>query len=662
MKLTLRLLILGAVALTVSAAAPATQPLTLTIDPVSSFSGLNMVQLSGTKDAGSTVTVQPVAPAKIAPCPPVSGGGTTWNCVVAVPNGPGVTVTVGETLNTDSTTVVTRPFDVLGPPTIDGANNFVTTGLISGQGYSGSTVTATVADSPSGGCSSPVVASGYWSCSLTVPSGPWLVTTTQARADLGGGHPSSVSGSLNVVVDKAPPNPPVVTSPSAGSRVSGSTVAFAGTGETGASLDVYIDKVPVCSSAVTADGWNCSAVAPTSGSHSILAIQHDAAGNFSSPSAAVTVQFGVPPLGAVPSTPPAASPQPSRAPPTAAPRSATPKTPAPIPATPRFDTAPPTNPPPSGWTTPTNFGSLLPSLTATIDSGNLLFAPLAAIAFLVLIALPIRLLATELRGHSWRPLKFMGRNQGRRPDPTQQVPVTPRLVRFLPLVVAVGLIVFSSSVNDEPRFLRLSIGVTLGLVTLNLLGVVLPAWFVGRRLGASGRLRFTTLLMVACGVTAVLSRITEIHPRIIAGVLVGTVFTGTIAIRSRAIVRLAEVAGITVLAVVGWIGHGFLLNSTAFVPMLGRELLATIALAGLGSAIVMMLPIANLPGRAVMEWSFPAWLVSALAVTTIAAVVFVGTGPANFPMIGALVIATACAVLSLSAWAWLKFVEPAAAH
>lgn len=646
-KTTVRLLLIGAVVIMVSAATPAAQTLSFTIDPVSSFSAVNVVQLSGAKDAGSTVTVQPIAPATTSPCAPITDATTSWSCVAAVPNGAALVISAIETLSPDSMTVSTTAFDVLGPPTINGSADVLTTGIISGQGYGGSTVTAKVANAPGGGCSSLVASSGYWSCSLAAPSGHWSVTTTQTNPGLGNGQPSSVSGSLDVLIDKDSPAPPVITSPRAGSRVTAKQVSFAGSGEAGGTLDLYLDNVPVCSSVITGAGWSCTATAPTGGTHSVLAIQRDAAGNFSRPSAAIRVYFGAraPGASAVPVPTVSATPTPL------------PSTESPAPVLPQIP-HPTGHLPVSGWATPTGFGSLLPSLSSSVSSGNVLWAPLLALGFLALVALPLRLLASALRGRGWHRPQFLGRNQARRDAEPARPPMNPWLAGIVPFTAAVALILFSGPLNDEVRYLRLALAVSIGLALLTLIGVLLPSRFARRRLLVTGRMRLTKLLVLASVVTAALSRIADIHPRLIAGVLIGTAFTGSFSALSRAVVRLAEVSAVTVIALIGWIGQGLLVTQTAFGAVLAREVLATLALAGLGSALVMVLPIASLPGRAILEWSVPGWLATVLVVAASAAVVYLGAGPASFPMIGSLAVAAAFAALSVSVWAWIRFVEP----
>lgn len=624
----------------------------VTIDTVPSFSPLNTVQLSGTKDAGASLDILPLASGAMPPCAPIAANSeTSWRCTAAVPNGANIVLTAQETLGGTTAEAATDPFDVLGPPTVSGNADFLTTGLIAGQGFAGATVVATVSGAPDGGCTSATNSDGYWSCSLAAPSGDWSVSATQSRADLGGGTSSSVSGSLDVVVDKDAPAPPTITFPAAGTRVTASTVTYRGTGEDGGLVDIYLDNTPVCSTGVSGSSWSCAIAAPARGTHTLQAIQRDAAGNFSSPSPAIRLVFGAASATSGPPQPPppSATPTPSPTRTTPAPSRSVPEQPA--------APAPPTGGPPSGWEQPGAFGSSIPTFTAAIADGNWLFAPLAALAFLVLVALPLRLLARTLLNRNRRPrIRLMGR-AGSEPEPDDARPVNPWLAGLLPLATAVAVIVLAGGVDDQLRYLRLAVTTVTGLAILNLVGVVLPARLISRHRGVDGRPRLLLLLLIAAVLAAALSRATGIDPPVVAGVLIGTGFAGGLPARNRGTVRLAEVGSVTILAVLAWFGHG-LLGSTGFAAVAAGEVLATIALAGFGSAVVMILPIASLPGRVILEWSPPVWIVTALVVATVAAAVLLGV-PDDFPMLGSLAVAASFAALSLAVWSWRRFVEPA---
>ncbi|HEY8911979.1 hypothetical protein [Lacisediminihabitans sp.] len=619
------------------------------------FSPTNAVALTGTKDADSGVSVLPLTAGDQPVCAVAEDSKTTWGCTIALPNGKAIALTAQQTTSGSITGEDTETLDVLGAPTIDGAPGYVTSGLVSGLGFAGATVVAAVAGAPAGGCTAVASTTGYWSCALTVGSGSWVVVARQSQAGLGGGASSSPSGSLTVTVDRDAPASPAITSPRAGSRIPDRTVTYRGAGEEAGAVDVYVHNVPVCSARVSGTAWACTAAAPASGEHAVVAIQRDQAGNFSAPSAAISVFFGPKPGAAVPPVaPPATTDPPAETPPP----SDAPTEPAPEPSQPP---APAASGGSSNWGTPTSFGSALPTLAETVNRGNWLLAPLLALAFILLVALPLRMLATALRGRIRRPsIHLTGRNRPGLVDRDDTTPLNPILAGAISLAVAAAFIVFSGGVNDEVRYLRLTVAVCLGLGLLTVIGVAVTTRLASRWQGVAGRLRTRPMLVLAAAVAALLSRATGIEPAVVTGVVIGIGFARGLPARPRAIVNLVEVGGVTVLAIAAWLANGALGAVQGFWPSLLHETLATIALAGLGSAMTLVLPVATLPGRVILEWSPPVWLASVAVVTTVAAGVILGGRSAEFPVVGSIVLAVAFAALSLAVWAWLRFVEPVA--
>ena len=627
---------------------PTAGPLAVTIG-APAFSPTNAVAVSGKKDADSGVVVS--SPAGTL-CTIQPGPSETWNCVASIPSGAGIVLTATENLDGITGTAQSDPIDVLGPPTIDG-NGATTPGIVSGLGYTGSTVTVIVAGNPSGGCTSPVTTTGYWSCSLAVPSGAWSVTATQKNPALGDGASSSVSGSLTVTIDKDAPAAPVVTSPRAGAVITTPTVTYRGTGEDGGLIDVYLANIPVCSTTVSGTEWRCTTGSPAKGSYAVLAVQRDRAGNYAAPSGEVRVSFAAAPSASTAPSP--STPGPMTSPAQPSPSPSTPTLPT-LPSDPGSGTPTDAGSPPTDWQTPTAFGADIPTLAVSISHGTWLLALFAALAFLILVALPVRLLATTLQGRRFpRSPRFTGRNRRGEQTGEPAAPTAPWVGIVASLAAATALIVLSTRVEDEVRYLRLAGAVALGLVILNGL-VVLVGRLAGNRVGVRGRPRLLIVMLAAALLTAVLSRITGIDPPVVTGVLLGMAFAGRMPARPRGSVRLAEVGSVVVLGVIAWVLVGPFAAASGFWAEFGRELCTTIALAGLGSALVMVLPIANLPGRVILEWSPPIWIATAAVVATIAATVFVGTG-AGFPVLASLAVAAGFSALSLGLWAWLRFSE-----
>ena len=135
------------------------------------FSPTNAVRVTGTKDSGSSVVITPGSPGGAAFCTIAASDDTDFGCIAAVASGPAIALTAVETRDGVASAPLSATIDVLGIPTIDGVPDSLTTGLVAGYGYAGSTVT-TVLDSGAIGCSSVATDAGYWSRALSAPSGP----------------------------------------------------------------------------------------------------------------------------------------------------------------------------------------------------------------------------------------------------------------------------------------------------------------------------------------------------------------------------------------------------------------------------------------------------------------------------------------------------------
>jgi hypothetical protein len=492
---------------------------------------------------------------------------------------------------------------------------------------------------------------GYWSCSLALPSGTYRVSAQQSKIGIGQpGDLSEASAAKTVTVDKIAPAAPQVTSPRPGSRVATQPTGYAGIGETHAWVDAYVDGRIVCSASVVAGKWSCSAEGIRSGAHYVQAIQRDLAGNFSSPSERQRVFYGAKAAAAPPIVvPPAPSPS---APPTPTPT----ETPAPVPSSP-LPTLPEPQPPASAgsnWGTPTTFGVSLSTPAELFGGRNWPLIPLTAALFIALIALPLRLLATASRGRFPARPQLFGRNQAAAAEVRGRW--SPWLPGALSVAAAVGLVMLATGVGAEVRYLRLTAAVALALAVLNVVGVAVATRAASRVQQVAGRLRFLPLLLLAAALVAVITRAAGVEPPLIAGVVMGMTFGAPLAARARAMISLSELGAVAGLSILAWVAHGALGTVTGFWASFASESAAALCLSGVGSLVILSLPIARLPGRVILEWSRPAWIATTAASAALAAGVTLGAGVVNVPAMWVLV-AAAFAAVSVATWAWFRFVE-----
>lgn len=637
-------------------------PTRVTISPAD-FSPTGFVSVSGTRQPGSSVAVTLTDTGAII-CAVGAADAEDWSCAgpQRLPSGSGISLTATETPAEGTIAPGTAAVDVLAPPSMDGSGSYLTTGLVSGRGHPGSLVTVSINGSVDSTCAAvPVSTTAFWSCNVSAPTGgPYFVRSQQSTGEIGGGSLSDYSDVRLVTVDRDAPAAAVITSPRNEGRIVGPPVVISGTGEAGATVDVFVNNIPSCFAAVIGGSWSCEVGDHGDGTHLLQALQRDAAGNFASPSASIRVYFGPPEAGA----PPPASTAPTEI---AAPTPTSDPAPSPedadtAPLTPaRPDVTDWSTPAPgealTNWGTPTGFGS---SLTAFADSVRPpLYLSLAlGLAFLSLIAVPLRLLASALRG---RLRLFRGQLTGRNlpVPPTADIPGPGSAWRAgaVPVAAAAVLIMLTGGIEGEVRYLRLALAVCIGLAILNVAGTAIGTRLGSEWTGTSRRLRFVPIMLAAAALAALASRWTDTDPPLVGGVLIGAVFAAATPVRPRALVNLMHVGGILVLGVLGWLAHSALGPVQGFWGLLGSEILATVCLAGLGSALILVLPIATLPGRVILEWSLPVWITAVLVVAGTVATLVYGNA-----LTGALVpwVASAAvfAALSLAMWMFVRFVEP----
>jgi hypothetical protein len=561
----------------------------------------------------------------------------------------------------------------------DGAFVPRNTVVVAGQKATGGSVSVRVAGGgpqpPASGCSSPVeqAAATTWSCTAVLPNGPGVVVTATETDDNG----AETSDAVTVDVLGPPGNTTLA--------VPATPAVASGTGYPGAKIRLMVGGVEQdCPAVVGSDHtWVCT-IANGPGNYAVSASQvHPAVGSppgtsAASPSVALEVRQAPPtntPAPVVPSRPkplpvPQSPPEPAHHEPEPSP-SATPSHRADASTLPWLDRpvfpsdgdgGPTVREALTNWGTPTGFGAQLPTLAQTVSGGSWLWAPLMALLFIGLVAVPLRMLVTAVHHRlAFGRMRLTGRN---RLTPPPEEPVTARnpwLMGAVPVAATAGLIVLAEGLNGEVRYVRLLFAVGLALSILNVVGVAVVTRVVAHATGIRSRLKFLPALLIAAAIATALSRVTGIDPPLVGGVLIGAGFALSVPARPRALVNLGQVGAVVVIALAGWVGHQLLGPVDGFWPSVASETLAGLCLAGVGSALILILPLGALPGRAILEWSTAAWFVAALTVATVAAVMLLGGAPATFPVLASAVIVTGFAAVCLAVGAWAYYARGAAA-
>lgn len=671
---------LGAHFANAATATPAPSPsprlesrIAISLPTSNSFVSGTVVTLSGSKDADTSVLIRSVTGDDEPLCETPTDSSTSWTCRnVTLPSG-----TIGlqaiEFIGADETARSAEiALRVLGSPAIRGTGTVINAGSLDGVGWNGASirvaVTSPVASvEPCG----QVDSNGYWYCGLTLPSGEYRVQVEQSWPG-STSEWSPASASRVLIIDSVVPAAPSIVAPRSGDRIAAQPARYAGTGENAALVDVFADDQYVCTARVTAGSWECTGSGVTDGNHRIKAIQRDAAENVSSPSVEVGAVYGTA-TGSIPAAPspaaPAAPSAPSSVPPPSDGAVPAPVVPAPAPSPSPAAPVSPDSTDSSGliapggtfgsttqaWGIPTQYGSAIVSPLKTLERGTWPLGLLLALGWLVLIALPLRLLATALRGRDFHgPPQLTGRNRFRPREEPSGPQANPYFVAGGALVGATLLAVMASGIEGEVRYLRLTVAVAAGLAIANL-AVVLSTAAAARWVGVSRGIRLVpTYLAIGAG-TALLSRISDIQPPLIVGVVVGATFATGIAARTRGTVNLVQIGTLAILSTVAWLLLGLFGPVDGFWMSALSETLSAICLAGLGSAMLLLLPVMSLPGRAVLEWSPTIWLGSTVIVATMASGMITGE---QFPVLLVAGGAAAVAVVSVATWGWVRFVEP----
>ena len=636
--------------------------------PATDFVGTNQVTLTGAKDAGSAIEVQRAAGGVV--CSITATASTTWQCpAITVPNGE-QTFTGVETLADESTEpMAPLVLRVLGAPTLEGAGATVTTtGRFTGRAEPGATVQL---QSSQGGATQlhscpAAIGNGFWSCVVTLPEGTHEVRARQSLPALGPER-SSYTPAVSALIDRTPPAPPTIASPTTGSTVTGPNVTVSGTGEPDAQVQVFTSGDIACEADVgSAGAWSCTVALPRPGQWTLQALQRDPAGNFSASSPRIDIVAPAPepeasppraPAPAPPTTPdtPAETSEPSPTP-------SSPTPPNPAPPTPDDTRSPvPQGAPTSNWGTPTGFGISLPSAQQILERGGWALAPVIALAYVLLLALPLRAYATIVGPRlGLTPWRLTGRNRDG-DDDAHGGPVSPILS---PVLVVIGTFVgaaliaaLSGGIAAEVRYLRLMAAIGVGLVLVNLLGVVVPARLAGLAVRASAVVRLLPGILAVALLVALLSRFLELQPPVLLGVLLAAVAVEPARLRARGGIAVAQIGGVAGVALLAWAAHTLLMPSVGFWQTVAAETAAAIALGGLGSLLLLLLPVGPFPGRELYTISRAGWVGVALASATVTGAIV--ASDASFPLVALSLLAAGVAAVLIALCIWVRWVAPA---
>jgi hypothetical protein len=630
------------------------------------------ISFSGTAEPGSGIDLfadtggQPL-------CSVMTGSSATWSCAVTLESTPSVTVRAVQSVAGQAAETSVQ-IAVLNAPTAGpGGGGTVSSGTVTGTAVPAATVTATVGDVS---CSATADSTGAWFCALPrgVASGSYQLTASQV-APWSGGRSSASSPPSTLTIDADAPAPPGVTIPAG--PVAASGASFSGQGEDGATVTLFAGPHSLCQAVVAGGRWSCTSATLPAGSYDVSAIQQDVAGNISEESARVSVAFG-----AAPAPSPMPTPQPTKRPtstetqprPTA---TAVPALPdrgpaAPAPQQPdaQADVAPEAPVAAAGgWAASTPFSGGMPPAFGTPGSIDWTLALAIGLAMLALLAVPARLLAGTLRGLRAQPLtrhagggRFTGRNRSRHEeyDTAPALPWSTRVTGAFALVAAASITVLSAPVADEPAYLRLLVAVILGILAVNAVAVLVPRLVARVVFDVSVGIRLRPILLLVSVAAMMLSRTLELDPALVFGLVFGLTLSIPSSTRAEGRVAGLQIGSLLVIGATALLLSGALPSGTDAPTAFVAEFVNTVALGALGGAAILLIPIADLPGRRILRWSPLVWVAIAVTGFTLIGAILSSTLGGLGGGAGLILIALASLLFAgscVAVWVWVRFVR-----
>jgi hypothetical protein len=323
--------------------------------------------------------------------------------------------------------------------------------------------------------------------------------------------------------------------------------------------------------------------------------------------------------------------------------------------------------PADGFDSPSTFASTLPAFgsfpvtpTTVAVTGGI------ALAFLLLVAFPSELLEDTVRENYDRAFGWL-------------VPVRRRIDhargRFGGLLrnpwAGIALSVAATAVIlgfADPTFgftgasVRLLIGMIISVAIINI-GISLLVMRVARReYGDTGYLRPMPGALVIVALSVIVSRLADISPGFLFGVVMGVAYARELKIAQEA--KLAVLGAVFTIAagILAWLGFSALrgTHGSGFWYQLGLETLVAITLEAIGTMIIAMLPLTFLDGKTIFRWNRWAWAGLYLVTVVVFAVVVLpisnNWGAMTAPIFGWGTLFVVFAIVAFGTWAVFRFI------
>lgn len=245
------------------------------------------------------------------------------------------------------------------------------------------------------------------------------------------------------------------------------------------------------------------------------------------------------------------------------------------------------------------------------------------------------------------------------------------------LVASVALVaLISAFLNPDLSFSAEGLAIYLGFlaaIAVVLITFELPGLIVHRRrTGEAGRLRVLPWAIVLSAVFVLVSRMLELQPGYLYGVILGVLFLQAAGPAQEGREAAANAALTLVLAVGAWLTLGWVRSAglplTDLAALAVETALAAIVVAALEAVAFGLMPFRFMPGHVVYQWRRPVWAV--LWGVSVFAFVHILVGPNSGylsglspeALVAALGVFAAFGAFSVLFWGYFRFMYRAPAE
>jgi hypothetical protein len=210
-------------------------------------------------------------------------------------------------------------------------------------------------------------------------------------------------------------------------------------------------------------------------------------------------------------------------------------------------------------------------------------------------------------------------------------------------------------------------GLFVGLIVVTI-SFELPLALTYRRLaGERGLVRVQSLTLLVALVCVVVSRVADFQPGYMYGLVAGYAFVSELKPRDEARAHAITALWMLLVSLAAWLALPAvedLLGAQPWVQLVVAAVLATVFVAGLEGLLFELVPLRFLRGESVFAWSRPVWALLFGAAAFLFAFILLNPGAEYLgstrvsPLVPALVLFVAFAVVSVLFWGYFRFREP----